>query len=117
MGTAKVIKQHSTHNRSLVVKRTVSIGSTVVAAEGQVSSDLGDEVAILDLRGGMYYGLESVGRRIWSLIQEPRTVREIRDIVASEYEVEPERCERDVIELIQRLTDEGLVEVKGGISP
>lgn len=98
------------------MKRSVSIGSTVVAAEGQVSSDLGDEVAILDLRGGIYYGLESVGSRIWSLIQEPRTVKDIRDIIASEYEVEPERCERDVIGLIQRLTDEELVEVKDGIS-
>ena len=98
------------------MKRTVSIGSTVVAAEGQVSSNLGDEVAILDLRGGIYYGLESVGSRIWSLIQEPSTVKDIRDIIASEYEVEPERCERDVIGLIQRLTDEGLVEVKDGIS-
>ena len=98
------------------MKRTVSIGSTVVAAEGQVSSNLGDEVAILDLRGGIYYGLESVGSRIWSLIQEPSTVKDIRDIIASEYEVEPERCERDVIGLIQRLTDEGLVEVQDGIS-
>jgi hypothetical protein len=94
------------------LKRAVSLGSMVVATEGQVSSDLGDEVAILDFKAGMYYGLDSVGARVWNLIQEPRTVGEIRDILTSEYDVDPDRCERDLITLLQRLVDEGLIEVR-----
>jgi hypothetical protein len=90
----------------------VSGDSTVVAAKDQVSSDLGGEVAILDLKAGVYYGLDAVGARIWSLIQEPRTVNEIRNILLEEYEVEPERCERDLLVLLQRLATEGLVEVE-----
>ena len=94
------------------MRRAVSINSSVVVPEGQVSTDLGDEVAILDLKGGTYYGLDAVGARIWSLIQEPRKVEEIRDILVSEYEVEQDRCERDLITLLQGLADEGLVEVR-----
>jgi hypothetical protein len=90
----------------------VSGDSTVVAAKDQVSSDLGGEVAILDLKAGVYYGLDAVGARIWSLIQEPRTVNEIRNILLEEYEVQPERCERDLLVLLQRLADEGLIEVE-----
>jgi hypothetical protein len=93
-------------------KNVVSRGSTVVAAKDQVSSDLGGEVAILDLKAGVYYGLDAVGARIWSLIQEPRTVNEIRDILLQEYEVEPERCERDLLVLLQRLADERIIEVE-----
>jgi hypothetical protein len=93
-------------------KSVVSGGSTVVAAKDQVSSDLGGEVAILDLKAGVYYGLDAVGARIWSLIQEPITVNEIRDILLEEYEVEPERCERDLLALLQRLADEGIIEVE-----
>jgi hypothetical protein len=94
------------------VKRTLSAGSSVVATKDQVSSDLGGEVAILNLTAGTYYGLDAVGARIWSLIQEPRTVEEIRDVLVSEYEVEPDRCEGDLIALLRRLADEGLVEVR-----
>ena len=90
----------------------VSGSSTVVAPKDQVSSDLGGEVAILDLKAGVYYGLDAVGARIWSLIEEPRTVNEIRDILLEEYDVEPERCERDLLVLLRRLADEGLVEVR-----
>jgi hypothetical protein len=95
---------------------TVSLGSTVVAAEGQVSSDLMDEVAILDFKAGMYYGLDSVGARVWTLIQEPRVAEEIRDVLVSEYEVEPDRCGRDLLALLQSLVDKNLAEVKSETS-
>lgn len=98
----------------VAVNRLVSIDSSVVAAKDQVSSDLGGDIAILDLKGGTYYGLDAVGARIWNLIQEPKTVREVRDILVSEYEVEPGRCERDLIALLWRLAGEGLIEVRDG---
>lgn len=91
---------------------TVSQRSTVVAAEDQVSSDLGGETAILDLKAGMYYGLDDVGARVWDLIQEPRDVGEVRDTLLEEYDVAPERCERDLLALLQRLADEGLIVVQ-----
>jgi trimethylamine:corrinoid methyltransferase-like protein len=91
---------------------TVSQRSTVVAAKGQVSSDLGGEVAILDLEKGTYYGLDEVGARIWKLVQEPTAVSEVQATVVQEYDVEPARAERDVLRLLQRLVDEGLVEVQ-----
>jgi hypothetical protein len=101
----------------VVQKRAITVSSSVVAARNQVSSDLGGEVAILDLKGGTYYGLDAVGARIWGLIQEePKTVKEVRDILLEEYEVEPDRCERDLLALLQRLADEGLVEVEDGAS-
>jgi hypothetical protein len=46
------------------------------------------------------------------LIQKPRTVGEIREVLVSEYEVEPARCESDLIALLQRLADEELIEVR-----
>jgi hypothetical protein len=90
---------------------TISLNSTVVAAKGQVSSEIGSEVAILDLEAGTYYGLDAVGARIWALIHEPKMVSEVRDVILDEYQVDPGRCERDLLALLRRLADEGLVEV------
>jgi len=98
------------------MKRTVPFSSSVVAAEGQVFSDLGDEVAVLDLKSGTYYGLNAVGARIWSLIQEPRTVQEIHDILISEYEVEPHRCKQDLVMLLQDLAEQELIEIRDASS-
>ena len=92
----------------------ISISSVVVAAKDQVSSDLGEEVVILDLKNGVYYGLDAVGARIWNLIQEPKAVNEIRDVLLDEYEVEPEHCERDLLTLLEKLVAENLVEARDG---
>src|SRR5829696_3968827 len=104
------VRQRPHALRFLVMKRTVPFSSSVVAAEGQVFSDLGDEIAILDLKSGTYYGLNAVGARIWSLIQEPRTVEEIYAIIISEYEVEPHRCKHDLVTLLQDLAEQELIE-------
>ncbi len=94
------------------MKNTVTERSTVVAAKHQVSSDLGEEVAIPDLGAGMYYGLNEVGARIWELVQEPRKVEEIQAVILDEYEVAPASGKRDVLALLQQLADNRLVEVR-----
>ena len=86
--------------------------STIVKSSGQVSTDLGKEVIILGVDSEEYYSLEGVGARIWGLIQEPKTVRNILDTLLNDYDVEPKRCERDLLAVLQEMADEGLIEIK-----
>jgi hypothetical protein len=89
----------------------ITTSSTVVAAPDQVSSDLAGEAVILNLATGMYYGLDEVGARVWSLLQQPCAVEALRDAILAEYEVEPERCEQDLLALLADLQAAKLVEV------
>jgi hypothetical protein len=91
---------------------SLSAQSIVVAAPEQVSCPLGEESAILNLKNTVYYGLNPVGTRIWDLLQRPRSIGELRDTLLDEYEVEPERCERDLLELLGKMRDEGLIQVQ-----
>ena len=90
----------------------ISGHSVVVAAKDQVSCDLAGEGAILNIKSGVYYGLDPVGARIWSLMQEPREVAEIQNAITDESEVEPGRCPRNLVELLEKLLAKGLIEVK-----
>jgi len=95
---------------------TLSRRSIVVAAKDQVSCDLAGEAAILNIKNGVYYGLDPVGARIWQLIQQPRSVDEVHETLVGEYEVEPERCAQDLVALLEQLLAEGLIEVREGAS-
>ena len=86
--------------------------ATVELTRDQVSSDLQGERVILNFRSGMYYGLDAVGSRVWQLLEAPRTVREIRDALLEEYEVEADRCEHDLLELLGQMAAQGLIEVR-----
>ena len=90
---------------------TISDRSIVVAAKDQVSCDLAGETAILNIKNGVYYGLDPLGARIWNLMQEPRAVSEIQATISGEYDVEPERWARDLQVLLEKLLAEGLIEV------
>lgn len=92
-------------------QNAISLESIVVASKGQVSSELGGDVVIMDVKSGTYLGLNSSGARIWNLVQQPRKVSEIRDVICKEYDVEPDRCEIDVLGLLQQLAAKGLVEL------
>jgi len=90
---------------------TLANTSTVVASEHQTSSQVGDEQVILDLEGGVYYGLNDVGARIWELVQEPVRVEEIVAEIRKEYDVTEEQCAADVKELLAELEEYGLVRI------
>ena len=93
----------------------VSDRATVVAASDLLASEFGDELIILNLRDGVYYGLEDVGTRIWQLLQRPISVPALRDALVTEFEVDPVRCEHDVRILLAELADKGLVEIRGTV--
>lgn len=86
--------------------------SIVVASDNQTSAQVDDETVLLHLEEGKYYGLNSVGARIWELIEQPIRVRKIVDMLCSEYDVERDRCRDDVLQLLASLEDKGMVSVR-----
>jgi hypothetical protein len=90
---------------------TITTTSTVVATPDQVSATVHGEVVILQMKDGIYYSLDSVGARIWDQLQKPALVSQLRDLVVSEYEVEPDRCERDLLKLLGELAQARLIRV------
>jgi hypothetical protein len=95
-----------------VTTSPISASANVVASGDLLATELGAELVILNLRDGVYYGLEDVGVRIWQLLQEPVTVATIRDTLVSEYDIEAACCERDVRTLLGELAARGLLEIR-----
>jgi coenzyme PQQ synthesis protein D (PqqD) len=94
------------------MERVVSESSTVVVAKDQISCNLADEAVVLNFKAGMYYGLNSVAAKVWSLIQEPKRVSEIRDAILAEYAVDADRCQRELFDLLRDLQAKDLIRIK-----
>jgi hypothetical protein len=86
--------------------------TVVVVTPSSVSADMGGEEIILNLKTGIYFGLDEVGARIWSLLKEPRSVASILETLLAEYDVESERCKADLLALLENLSGAQLIEVK-----
>ncbi|MDX8510735.1 PqqD family protein [Mesorhizobium captivum] len=80
----------------------------VVATGDAVACEFGNGLALLHLKSNIYYSLNGVGAYIWELIQEPRSMLDIRSAVLARYDVDAQRCKADVEGLLGGLIEAGL---------
>lgn len=85
--------------------------SMITANPDVASQRLGDELILLHLRDGVYYGLDAVGARMWELITELGAFEQICAAILQEYDVPSEQAETDLASLIAELQNLRLVDV------
>src|SRR5215813_5158658 len=74
-----------------------------------VSRRIADEVIVLPIRKNLgdldsIYTLNDVGARIWELLDGRRSLREIRDVIVSEYQVTAQMATVDLETFVEHLT-------------
>lgn len=91
--------------------QAIGTDTTVVADDSHVATTVDGETVLLNDETGTYQGLDGVGSRIWELVQEPTTVGDVVETITAEYDVDAQRCERDVREFVGELAAQRLVEI------
>lgn len=81
----------------------------VILSPEAMFQEIAGESVILDLSSASYFGLDEVGTRLWQLLQADSSLQAASEKLLSEYEVDGEQLERDLLTLIQQLSDAGLV--------
>jgi hypothetical protein len=94
----------------------VHLTDTITVSKDAISCDLMQEVAVLDVNSGVYYGLDGAGCATWNFIQQPRTVSEIIDHLLNRYDVQRDVCEAETLAFLNALAGHGLVIVRHAVS-
>ena len=85
--------------------------SKITISPNVVSRAVGEETVILDLESGTYFGLDSIGARVWQMMEEGRTLSEICDVMVAEYDVSRETLEQDAVRLASELAAKRLISI------
>jgi hypothetical protein len=84
--------------------------TTVVACrDGFVEAEIDGEILALSIEQGTCYGMNQVGSRIWNLLAKPIRICDLCAALLVAYKVDPDVCERQVLELLEELRAEGLI--------
>ena len=84
---------------------------------GMVSRLIGDEFILVPIRRNVadlesVFTLGGTGVRLWELLEDRLTGRELCERIAEEFEVEPTQAESDVLEFLRQLEEiDGIVVV------
>lgn len=87
----------------------ITLETIVQRDPGQEFSLIDDEVVMLSLNTGEYYAMNSVASRIWQILEERRTVREVTAILKEEFEVDDKTCMEDTLECLYDFREKSLI--------
>ena len=100
---------------------SILIDEVLVRSESVVARVVAGETLIVPIRAKVgdlasIYSFNGTGTLIWKLLASPKTVAELAEAVAQEYQVESAQAERDVSNFVNEMKAVGLVEVPAAVA-
>ncbi|HEV8133369.1 MAG TPA: PqqD family protein [Pyrinomonadaceae bacterium] len=90
---------------------SVSFTDRIRVPKDVLISRLQEESVLLNLDNESYYGLDDVGTRMLSVLNSSDSVQSAWLQLVDEYDVDREVLRDDLVSLVERLLEQGLVEV------
>lgn len=95
-----------------IVDMKLNKEQTFQIPEEVLFQEVSGETVLLDLASESYFGLDSVGTRIWAMLKEDKSVGQVLDALLEEYEVDRGTLEADLEELLDNLLTAGLIQAQ-----
>jgi hypothetical protein len=95
----------------------MSVGGVIRIADDVIGEVLDGEAVLLHVKTGQYYTLNRSGTRIWQLIERHGSLERVKSAFCSEYEVDADTAQADILELVARLESKGLLTTAHSVEP
>ena len=92
-------------------RTNISLQDAIYPGPDVVFRILDGEAVLLNLKSGVYFGLNEMGTKIWNNLVENPSLEHAYSRILREYEVEPEVAKRDLLRITAELLEKGLVSV------
>lgn len=74
-----------------------------------VAARVDEDLVMMSVENGRYFSINSLGGRIWELLEGSVTINEIVKAICEEYDVSEDVCRSDVTAFVKQLSDLGFV--------
>src|SRR6185436_4657777 len=98
-------------DRPLRGEMSLAFESRVRVPSDVLLSELDGESVLLNLKTETYFGLDAVGTRMWSALTASDSIQAAYEVLKAEYDVDAERLREDMVTLLEKLLENGLLEV------
>ena len=89
----------------------ITLDSEVKQRDDLLAQSLDEDIVMANIESGKYYGLALTGKRIWELLEQPRTVADLCTRLLAEFDVARAVCEQETLTFLNELQREGLIQV------
>jgi hypothetical protein len=79
-----------------------------------ITAEADQDLIMVSIATGHYYGLSDVAREIWDAIERPKRISDLIDDLTASYRIDLSSCKDQTLSFLEALLDEGLLQVKDG---
>jgi hypothetical protein len=90
---------------------TITRDTRIQRVDNVLHTEVEGELVVMDIHGGLYFGLDAIGTDIWYRLEKPMTVVALAASLSEDYEADAATIEHDVLVLLADLAERGLVEI------
>ena len=90
----------------------LSLNSVVQRDPSVIAAAAGEDVVMVNVDKGEYYGVSDVAREIWDAIESPKKVSDLIEGLATNYDVERSLCEKETLLFLEELLTERLLRIE-----
>ena len=93
----------------LLILRLISFADRAAIPANVLIRFLDQESVLLNLNTERYFGLDSVGTRMWQLVTSAPTIESAYCQLIEEFDADPETLRSDLSDLLNHLVENGLI--------
>ena len=79
-----------------------------------IAAEADQDLVMVSIANGLYYGVSDVAREIWEAVERPRKVSDLIDDLAKSYNIDRTICQAETLSFLEDLRSEGLLKVSDG---
>lgn len=73
-------------------------------------NDFDDGIMMMDIDSGHYFDIDTIGSRIWGLLEEPASLASVCSQLATEYDVDDQTCLAETGSFFAEMAASGLIQ-------
>jgi hypothetical protein len=104
-------------DRFMSSQQQLSADCIIERSSDVIAAEVDQDLVMVSIDNGFYYGTSNVGRKIWESIEKPKKIEDLIGELTARYDVDPTVCKEQTLSFIEQLLAENLVKVKNASSP
>ena len=94
----------------------LNLYSVVQRDLGVIAAEAGEDIVMVSVDKGQYYGVSEIAKEIWQAVEQPKMVSDLVGDLVKKYNVDRTVCERETFLFLEELLAERLLQVQNGSS-
>jgi hypothetical protein len=90
----------------------VQLDSIIQRDPEVIGASTDEDLVMVSLATGQYYGLSDVAREIWDAIEFPKKVSDLLCDLTGSYQIDGSSCEEQTLFFLEALHQEGLLQIQ-----